>query len=174
MYLPSASFIYLAVLASLTYVQADSSVFSQFIGATTASGPSSGDLATSFSICTNYLHGLPALTSLTPDLSTQLEQVAVDGVCDFCTGLDQSRIESCCGQTTSSACFDQFAGKAALSTPASADATATPTSDGAGGLTSTPTPTPTQTASGTSNNGVVTKVCSPNIMPTDELLINSE
>ncbi|KAK6386126.1 hypothetical protein LTS17_001700 [Exophiala oligosperma] len=149
----SASFTYMATLVSLVHVKADSSVFSQFIGATTASGPSSGDLATSFSICTNYLHVLPALTSLTPQLSTQLEQIAVDGVCDFCTGLDQSRIESCCGQTTSSACFDQFAGKAAQSTPASADATATSTSDGTGGLSSTPT----QTASGTSNNGVMIK-----------------
>ncbi|ERF74443.1 hypothetical protein EPUS_03881 [Endocarpon pusillum Z07020] len=144
----SAAFLCVAVLVPFAHVRADSTVFSQFIGATTASGPSSGDLAPSFTLCTNYLHGLPALTSLPSSLSTQLEQQAVDGVCQFCTSLDQSRIDSCCRQATSSACFDQFAGANTVrTTPASASAT--PTATSAGG--------PTLMPPNSSNSGVIAR-----------------
>ncbi|KAF7510717.1 hypothetical protein GJ744_006083 [Endocarpon pusillum] len=144
----SVAFLCVAVLVPFAHVRADSAAFSQFIGATTASGPSSGDLVPSFNICTNYLHGLPALTSLQSSYSTQIEQMAVDGVCRFCTGLDQSRIDSCCGQATSSACFDQFAGaNTARTTPASASATRTATS--AGGSSVMPT--------NSSNRGVIAR-----------------
>lgn len=146
----SAALLCLAVLISLTHVQADSTVFSKFIGATTASGPSSGDLASIyFSGCTNYLHGLLALTDVPYSLSTQLEQQYVDGACLICTSLDQSRIDSCCGQATSSACFDKFdSANAAQITPASAIVTPTATSAGASSLTPT----------SSSNGGVTAKV----------------
>lgn len=141
-----AALLCLAVLTPFARVQADSTVFSQFIGATTASGPSSGDLAVSFTICTNALHGLPALTSLSPSESTQLEQEAVDIVCQACTSVDQSRVDSCCAQATSSACFAQFAASnAAQTTPASASAF--PTATTVGGSSSTP--------SSSSNSGVI-------------------
>jgi hypothetical protein len=144
-----AALLCLAVLLPFTHVQADSTVFSQFIGATTASGPSSGDLAYSFTICTNALHGLPALTSLSPSESTQLEQEAVDIVCQACINLGQSRVDSCCAQATSSACFDQFAASNAVqTTPASVSAFPTATSVGG----SSPTP------SSSSNGGVITQV----------------
>lgn len=147
-----AALLYLAVLIPFAHVQADFALFSQFIGATTASGPSPGDSAAyfSFSLCTHYLHGLPAVTGLAPEYSTQIQQIAVDGVCRFCTSVDQSRVDSCCAQATSSACFDQFAGaNAAQTTPASASVRQTATS--AGGLSLTPT--------SSSNSGVIAKVC---------------
>jgi hypothetical protein len=73
----------------------------------------------------------------------------VDGVCEFCTGLEKSRIDSCCPQATSSACFDQFAGaNAAQTEPASA--MATPTATSTGGLSLTPT--------SSANSGVIAKV----------------
>jgi hypothetical protein len=149
MHFYSTGLLCLAALTPFAVVQADSTVFSQFIGATTASGPSSGDLATSFTLCTNFLHGLPVLTNLASSLSTQLEQVAVDGVCQICTSIGQSRIDSCCGQATSSACFDQFAGSNAAQT-APASVSATPTATSAGGLSSTP--------SSSSNGGIIAKV----------------
>lgn len=151
-----AALLCLAVLSPFAHVQADSIVFSQFIGATTAIPPSSTGLEPYFSICTNYLHGLPAMTGLSPSLSTQIEQQAVDGVCQFCTGLDQSRVDSCCGQATSSTCFDQFAAaNTAQNNPASASATPTAASTAAstGGSSSTP--------SGSSNGGVVVEVVRP-------------
>ncbi|OAP58646.1 hypothetical protein AYL99_07736 [Fonsecaea erecta] len=136
----------LAALTPVTPVQADSTVFSQFFGATTANPPSATDSLYLFTICTNAVHGLPVLTDLSHSESIQLEQVAVDAVCQGCTGLGQTRIDSCCALATSSACFDQFAAEnnAAQSTPASASASTT-------GLTagdSSPT-------AGTSPNGAV-------------------
>ncbi|KIW87368.1 uncharacterized protein Z519_12004 [Cladophialophora bantiana CBS 173.52] len=146
----SAALLCLAVLAPFAPVQADSSVFSQFIGATVAPTPTDTSAIPYFTICTNYLHGLPALTDLSPSESTQLEQVAVDGVCQFCTSLGQSRVDSCCAQATSSACFDQFAAanaNAAQTTPASASATPTTALTGDSGT----------TASSSSNAGVIGK-----------------
>lgn len=145
----SAILLCLALLNPLAHVQADSTVFSQFVGATTASYPSSGTLAAEFSGCTNYLHVLVPLTGVSPSESTQVEQQYVDGVCQLCTSVGQSRIDSCCGQATSSACFDKFAAaNVAQTTPASA--IATPTGTSAGSSTSTP--------SSSSNGGVIAKV----------------
>lgn len=143
----SAALLCLAVLTPFAHVEANSAIFSQFIGATTAAPPSSTTYM--FSICTNYLHGLPPLTGLPRSASIQAEQIAVDGVCQFCTSLDQSRIDSCCGQPTSSACFDKFAGpNAAQPTPASANVMPTATSAGDSGLNPT----------GSSNTGAVAQV----------------
>jgi len=145
----SANLIYLAALAPFMHVQADSTVFSHFIGATTASAPS-GALVTSFSICTDYLQGLPPLTNIAFDQSTLLEQMAVDGVCRYCTSVNQARIDSCCGQATSSACFDHFGGSSAVPTTPAFGSTV-PTATAAGGLSST--------HSNVSNGGVIAKVC---------------
>ncbi|KAH0845476.1 hypothetical protein AYO21_01888 [Fonsecaea monophora] len=143
-----AALLYLAVLTRIAYVLADSSVFSQFIGSTVAPVPTlSDDLASSyFTICTNYIHGLPALSDLPVSESMNLEQIAVDGVCQFCTSVGQSRIDSCCAQATSSACFDQFAAaNAGRTTPASASAEPTALTTGTSG----------PTASSSSNGGII-------------------
>ncbi|KIW28330.1 uncharacterized protein PV07_08003 [Cladophialophora immunda] len=140
-----AALVFLAALTPFAYVHADSSVFSQFFGATTASPPSATDSLYLYTICTNAIHGLPALTGLPLSESIQLEQVAVDAVCAGCTSLGQSRIDSCCAQATSSACFDQFAAaNAAQTTPASASATPTALTGDSG-----------TTASSSSNGGIV-------------------
>lgn len=153
----SAALFSLAIVMPFAHVQADSALFSQFIGATTASHPSSGG-GISFIACTNYLRVQHGLTDLPPESSTQIKQQIVDGVCYLCTGLEQSRIDSCCPQATSSACFDQFdSTKAATTTPASAvvkptatSADVKPTATSAGGSGLTPT--------STSNAGVIAKV----------------
>ena len=121
---PTLFFLALSTLFSL--IQADSAVFSQYFGATTASLPSGATQSAYFSICTNIVHGLPALTGISPSESSQLAQEAVDGVCQLCTSLEQSRIDSCCAVASSSACFEQFAptGKG-QKTPATNMATAT-------------------------------------------------
>ncbi len=128
--MPSYAALCFAVLTLSGLVRTDSAVFSQFIGATTASppDPAISNGAFDFSLCTNFLHGLPALTGLDASASTQVQQQQVDGVCQFCTSLGQSRIDSCCPQATSSACFDQFGAKAAETAPASASATPIETS----------------------------------------------
>jgi len=144
-----AAHLCLAVLMSSMHVQADSAVFSNFIGATTASGPSSGNLGYSFLLCEDFLHQLPGFADFPPKYSTQLQQGMVDGVCQFCTSLEQSRIDSCCPQATSSACFDQFVGvNAAQTRPASA--VVTPTATLPGGSSLKPT--------SSSNSGVIAKV----------------
>ncbi|OAL31211.1 hypothetical protein AYO22_01244 [Fonsecaea multimorphosa] len=140
---PSALFC-LALLTPFAHVLAVSSVFSQFFGATTASPPSATESLYLFTICMNAIHGLPALTGLPRSESIQLEQEAVDAVCAGCSGLGQTRIDSCCAQATSSACFDQFAANAAQTTPASASATPT-------ALTGDSSPT----SSSSSNGGVM-------------------
>lgn len=145
----SAVLLCLAFLTPFAQVQADSTVFSQFVGATTASYPSSGTLALQFSGCTGYLHGLVLLTALSPSQSAQHKQSYVDDVCELCTSVGQSRIDSCCGQATSTACFDKFAtANVAQTMPASANGT--PTSTSARGSASMP--------SSSSNGGVIAKV----------------
>jgi hypothetical protein len=149
----SAFLLGLAALTTLTHVQADSTVFSQYIGATTASAPSDTGLAYDYTICTNYLHGLPALTAIPSSLSSQLQQEAVDGVCQICGSVSQSRIDSCCAQATSSACFGQFAASNdSPTTPASVSATPTAVSGGSDDSSST--------AASSSNAGSVSQVCS--------------
>jgi hypothetical protein len=127
----------LSLLAQLSLAQETSALFSQYIGAATATaqfaGPSASEQSFSLTLCTNYLHGLAAIpTALPSSALAQIVQVQVDGVCEFCTSVSQSRIDSCCGVATSVDCFDKFtAGGAAQTTPASAGATTTPGSNSA-------------------------------------------
>jgi len=110
----------LAVFTQLSLAQDNSELFSQYIGAPTASaafdGPSASDQSFTFTICTNYIHGLmnPTKAGLPTSAIPQLEQVQVDGVCEICTSISQSRVDSYC--------FEQFA---AQKTPAANLATAT-------------------------------------------------
>lgn len=99
-------FIFVAV------ARADSSMFSQFIGATTVPATLAGDLVASATICTSYLHGLPNTLVLSASAASQVFQQEVDGVCQFCTSLGQTRVDNCCGQASSSACFAGFGGNA--------------------------------------------------------------
>lgn len=119
----------------VSIVRADSSMFSQFIGATTVPATFAGDLVTSATICTNYLHGLPETSGLPASAASQVFQEEVDGVCQFCTSLGQTRVDSCCGQASSSACFASFGGNtqpvtgtaaSAISTTAPATSTTAP------------------------------------------------
>ena len=118
----------LAVFTQLSLAQDNSELFSQYIGAPTASAAFDGTSASyqsdSFTICTNYLHGLvnPTMAGLPTSAFPQLEQEQVDGVCQFCTSLSQSRVDSCCAVASSVNCFEQFA---AQKTPAANLATAT-------------------------------------------------
>lgn len=102
-----------------------------------------------FTICTNYLHGLPGLSGLTSSLVVQLEQEAADGVCEFCTSIDLSRIDSCCAQPTSSACFEQYA---AQTGPITSMVAATATA-----AASASTPTSTKTSNGNRVDAVGSK-----------------
>jgi len=115
----------LAVFTQLSLAQDNSELFSQYIGAPTASaafdGPSAAYQSSFFTICTNYIHGLPNPV-LATSADPQLEQMQVDGVCEFCTSLSQSRVDSCCAVASSVNCFEQFA---AQKTPATNPATAT-------------------------------------------------
>jgi hypothetical protein len=118
----------LAVFTQLSLAQDNSELFSQYIGAPTASaafdGPSASDQSFTFTICTNYIHGLlnPTKAGLPTSAIPQLEQVQVDGVCEICTSISQSRVDSCCAVASSVNCFEQFA---AQKTPAANLATAT-------------------------------------------------
>jgi hypothetical protein len=147
----SAALLCLIVLVSLIDAQGDSAIFSQFIGATTASGLSADYPGVAFAICTDYLRSLSPYTEETlPTHSSQLQQIMVEGVCQLCTSVEQSRVDSCCAQATSSACFDQFVvGDAAQTTPASALVTPTATPTGESSLAPISSP----------NGGVATKVC---------------
>lgn len=138
----------LPLLAQLALGQDNSQLFSQYIGATTATahfaGPSSSLLAIEFTACTNYLHGLAAIpTDLPSTAEAPLIQIQVDGVCEICTSLSQSRIDSCCGVSTSVDCFDQFKSGAAATqtTPVSVSATTTPGSSPATATGATPAAT---------------------------------
>lgn len=122
--------------------RADSAIFSQFIGATTIPATFSGELVASASICTNYLHGLPNTSSLPASAASQLFQQEVDGVCQFCTSLGQTRVDNCCGQASSSVCFASFGGDtqpvtttaaSAITTAASAITTTAPATAATGG-----------------------------------------
>jgi hypothetical protein len=119
----------LVFLTQLSLAQENSQLFSQYVGAPTATavfdGPSASEQSQSFTICTNYLHELlpiAILNSAATSMIPQLEQIQVDGVCQFCTSVQQSRIDSCCAQPTSVDCFEQFAAQA---TPTTGEATAT-------------------------------------------------
>ena len=130
--------LWLGALAQISLAQENSEIFSQYFGAPTVSptfnGPSASYQSDSFTICTNYGHGLQVLSALPTSISIQIEQLQADAVCGFCSSLELSRIDSCCGQATSVSCFAQFA---AAATTAPASTTLVTTSAGA----STPTST---------------------------------
>lgn len=128
------------LFAFVAVTRADSSMFSQFIGATTVPATFTGDLVTSATICTNYLHGLPNTSGLPASAASQVFQQEVDGVCQFCTSLGQTRVDNCCGQASSSVCFASFGGDAQPVTTTAASAittTALPTAATEGAVTST-------------------------------------
>jgi hypothetical protein len=134
----SQALLSLPVLAQLVLGQENSQLFSQYIGATTATahftGSSASEQSVYLTICTNYLHGLAAIpTDLPATALASLDQIQVDGVCQICTSVSQSRIDSCCGVSTSVDCFDKFksGGSAAQTTPPSVSATTTPGSNSA-------------------------------------------
>lgn len=135
----TAALLSLSVFAQLSLAQEPSALFSQYIGASTATahfaGPSASEQSLSLTLCTNYLHDLAAIpTALPSSALAQIIQVQVDGVCEICTSVSQSRIDSCCGVATSVDCFDQFTAGgsgATQTTPASAGATTTPGSNSA-------------------------------------------
>jgi hypothetical protein len=136
----------LVLSTQLSLARGDSQIFSQYAGAPTVTAAFTGSAASylsgSFTICTNYLHGLPALSGYQGSIVAQLEQEAADGVCQFCTSLDLSRIDSCCAQPTSSLCFDQFAAQTdPITSMATAAATATATATAS-------TPTNTKASNG--------------------------
>jgi hypothetical protein len=81
----------------------------------------------SFMGCTNFAHALqPAPTNAATSAIRQLEQVQVDGICQLCTSLSQSRVDSCCAVPSSVDCFESFAPGVAQKTPASTPASTTP------------------------------------------------
>ena len=128
------------LFAFVAVTRADSSMFSQFIGATTVPATFTGNLVTSATICTNYLHGLPNTLSLPASAASQVFQQEVDGVCQFCTSLGQTRVDNCCGQAISSVCFASFGGDAQPVTTTAAPAittTALATTATGGAVTST-------------------------------------
>jgi hypothetical protein len=134
----------------LSTAQANSDIFSQYIGATATSvifvGTGASYQSDGFTMCTNYAHGLnnPShFSGVATSYIPQLEQEQADGVCQFCTSLSLSRVDSCCAVASSVDCFGQFA---PAKTPAANLATATannPTTTGVAGI-------PTVTTSGSS------------------------
>lgn len=124
------------LLAFVAVARADSSMFSQFIGATTVPATFAGDLVASATICTNYLHGLPNTSGLPVSGASQVFQQEVDGVCQFCTSLGQTRVDNCCGQASSSACFASFGGdvQPVTATAASAITATAPATAATGGV----------------------------------------
>jgi len=125
----------LGLLARFPTVMADSQLFSKFAGAPTITrafqGQSASFQSAEFTICTNYLHGLLNLDTY-PITSTipQLQQLQADGVCQFCTSIDISRVDSCCAQPTSVACFQQFAAVGATPTDSASTSANTKASTG--------------------------------------------
>lgn len=128
------------LLAFVGVIRADSALFSQFIGATTVPATFGTDLVASVEACTDYIHGLPNTSGLPASGASQIFQQEVDGVCQFCTSLGQTRVDSCCGQASSSACFASFGGDAhpvTATTASGITATALPTSATGAAVTST-------------------------------------
>ncbi|KAH8689678.1 hypothetical protein BGW36DRAFT_466516 [Talaromyces proteolyticus] len=133
----------------------NSQYFSQFVGAATAtfSGPSSQSVY--FPICTNYIHGLIDPNTLPTTASVQIFQEQVDGVCQICSKLDMTRIDSCCAQATSSACFQNFDAAAATTT---ADGHSAASTGSAGSGTSTAAATGTAVAAGPTKSSNANKI----------------
>ena len=120
----------LAIAALLVLAQADSAVFSQYFGAATVTASIDPTLSAGLAICTNLAHAFPAPQAVYTSYNDQLAQGNADAVCQLCTSLSQSRIDSCCAVPTSVECFKQFApsGKA-QKTPATNSATGTGTAN---------------------------------------------
>lgn len=137
----------LVLFTQLSLAQENSQYFFQFAGAPTVtavfSGAGASRQSASSTMCTNYLHDLDPVAYLPTSAVPQIVQEQVDGVCEICTGVDLSRIDSCCAQPTSAACFEQFA---AQTTPANniATAAANPVTATAGAS----TPASTKTSNG--------------------------
>ena len=117
----ASALVHLGFLAQTTLAQQNSQHFSKFAGAPTVTaefeGPSASALSNDLKICTNFLHGLPPVDTLpVTSMIPQLEQQQADGVCQFCTSVKISRVDSCCAQPSSVACFNQFAAAAATTT----------------------------------------------------------
>ena len=156
-------FFWLAVLARLSLAQDNSQIFSQYIGAPTASaafnGPSASLSSAFFKGCTNYIHGLQGLSALPSSASVELNQVQVHGVCQLCTSVQQSRVDSCCAQPTSVDCFGKFANQQAPATAA-----ATPTTNGALATSATaPSGTTAPSSTSASNGGMIDTVSSKRV-----------
>lgn len=124
----------LGLLARLPAVMADSQMFSKFAGAPTITGAFQGQSASfqsaHFTICTNFLHGLPNPDTLPITDITQLQQQEADAVCQVCTSIDISRVDSCCAQPTSVACFQQFVAVGATPTDSASTSANTKASNG--------------------------------------------
>jgi hypothetical protein len=135
MFMSITIFYALTTLTQLSLAQQNSELFSLYLGASAATATFDGlsaDLQSSYlKICTNYVHALPNPTAaaIHTSMYAQFEQEQVDGLCQLCTSLSQSKVDSCCSVATSVDCF--FAGQKApatnkaTSTGSSSTATAT-------------------------------------------------
>lgn len=143
----------LAIAALLVLAQADSAVFSQYFGAATVTASLDPTLSAGLAICTNLAHAFAAPQAVYTSYNDQLAQGNADAVCQLCTSLSQSRIDSCCAVPTSVECFKQFApsGKA-QKTPATNSATGTGTAN--------PFTSATASTTATGSSGGNKNVCS--------------
>lgn len=117
----------------LVLTQADSTVFSQYFGAATVTASVDPTDSAGLAMCTNIAHAFPAPQPVYTSFNDQAAQGNADAVCQLCTSLSQSRIDSCCGVPTSVECFKQFApGGTAQKTPATNVATGTGTGSSLG------------------------------------------
>ncbi|KAK3986157.1 hypothetical protein QBC44DRAFT_373464 [Cladorrhinum sp. PSN332] len=119
----------------------DSDLFSQYAGAPTVTAKFDGRYAelssAAFKGCTNFLHILTPASEYarTSDIARE-KTIQVDDVCLVCTSVQLSRVDSCCGQPNSVACFDQFTPGGTVTAPPTSSRTGdagTVTSTGGGG-----------------------------------------
>lgn len=131
---------FFTITTLLILVQADSTVFSQYFGAATVTASVNPTDSARLAICTNVVHVFPAPQPVYTSFNDQAAQGNADAVCQLCTSLSQSRIDSCCAVPTSVECFKQFVpGGTAQKTPATNVATGSGTGSslGSGAATST-------------------------------------
>lgn len=144
----------LAFSTPLSLAQENSQLFSQFAGAPTVTANFNGSSATLlsslFTICTNAIHALQPVNVAATSAVPQLEQEQVDGVCEVCVSVEISRIDSCCAQPTSVACFEQFAAQT-TSTTSVATSIANFITTGATPTATVPASTPSSTKTSNGN-----------------------
>lgn len=112
--------------------------FSYYIGSSvTATFASTASQSSLLDVCTNYISAIQDTSAPSTTTATELNMADARNVCQYCTSLSQSRVDSCCAKTDSAewaSCFASAAnGKAQAtagatsgkSTPASNPATAT-------------------------------------------------